>query len=153
MSDATPDDTTSEGGFSAFEKAALKERAAEVRAERTAGKGSAKIARELATMLETIAEMDDGDRALAARVHEIVTRVVPEATAKLRYGMPTYYLDGAVLCFVQVSGKFDTRYSTFAFEERAAIDEGTMWPTSFAITTLSDDDATLIEALVRRAVA
>lgn len=153
MNAATTPDGDADGGLTDFEKQALKERAAEVRAQRKPAKGGAKAARELQAMLDTIAEMPEGDRAIAERVHEIVTRVVPEATAKLRYGMPTYYVDGKVLCFLQVSSKWETRYSTFGFEEIATLDAGTMWPTSFAITTLSDEDAAQLEALVARATA
>ncbi len=116
---------------------------------RTAG---TKKADGLTEVLETIAAMPDGDREMAERIHAIVERSAPALKPRLWYGMPAYAKDGKVLCFFQASSKFKSRYSTFGFDEPAALDEGSMWPTAFALVALGDEEEARIEALIRRAV-
>jgi uncharacterized protein YdhG (YjbR/CyaY superfamily) len=141
MAEKTP------AAFSDEEKAAMKERAAEVKAARR-GKGKADPE---AAVLAKIGELPAGDRALAERVHAIIRASAPELTPKLYYGMPAYAKNGKVLCFFQPAAKFKTRYSTLGFEEIANLDEGTMWPSAFAITELTAADEKRIADLVRRA--
>jgi len=136
---------TSEG-FTAEERAAMKERAKEVRSKGKKNAGEADL-------LAKIAEMDDTDRAIAERVHAIITEVAPELTPKTWYGQPAYAKDGNVVVFFQASSKFKTRYSTLGFNESAALDDGTMWPVAFALTRLTADDEKTIAALVKRAIA
>jgi uncharacterized protein YdhG (YjbR/CyaY superfamily) len=135
-------------GFSAEERAAMKARAEELKLE----KGGKKKAAELEACLAKIAELPDHDRRLAERIHSIVTTVAPELEPKTYYGMPAYARDGKVLCFFQPASKFDVRYGTLGFEQPANLDEGTMWPTAYALTDLTEADATRIETLVRQAV-
>lgn len=143
MADRT--DTTTEG-FTAEERAAMKERAKEVRPRGKKVDG-------LTDLLEKIAEMDDADRAIAERVHAIVTDVAPDLEPKTWYGQPAYAKDGKVVVFFQASGKFKTRYATLGFNDTAALDDGSMWPTSFALKALTHDDEKRIAALVRAAVS
>ncbi|WP_296666598.1 iron chaperone [Demequina sp.] len=138
-------------GFTAEERAAMKETAAERRAAAKRGKGEEKAAADLADVLAKIAAMDDADRALAERVHAIVTEVAPGLAPKTWYGMPAYARDGKVVCFFKDAGKFTSRYATLGFEEAAQLDEGTMWVTSFAITEIGDAEEAQIRELVRRA--
>ncbi|MDH6223213.1 MULTISPECIES: DUF1801 domain-containing protein [Streptomyces] len=135
-------------GFTAQERAAMKERAKEVR--RSSRRGGPKADPE-AEVLEKIAEMAEGDRLLAARVHEIVRAAAPGLTPRLWYGMPAYSKDGKVLCFFKCAGKFGTRYSEFGFSDVAALDEGAFWPSAYALTEITDDVAERLTALVRRA--
>ncbi|MDT0310122.1 DUF1801 domain-containing protein [Streptomyces sp. DSM 44917] len=138
----------SETEFTAEERAAMKERAKEVRKAR---RGSAK-ADGTADVLAKIAEMEEGDRALAERVHALVTDAAPGLAPKLWYGMPAYAKDGKVLCFFQSSGKFKSRYSTLGFNDPANLDEGAMWPTAYALTgELGPEDEARISELVKRA--
>ncbi|WP_328471276.1 DUF1801 domain-containing protein [Actinoplanes sp. NBC_00393] len=141
MAEKTP------AAFSDEEKAAMKERAAEVKAAR---RGKSKADPE-AAVLAKIGELPEADRALAERVHAIIRASAPELTPKLYYGMPAYAKNGKVLCFFQSAAKFKTRYSTLGFEEIANLDEGTMWPSAFAITELTAADEKRIADLVRRA--
>ncbi|SLJ82271.1 Uncharacterized conserved protein [Mycobacteroides abscessus subsp. abscessus] len=104
-------------------------------------------------MLAKIAEMSEADRVLAERIHALVKQNAPELTAKLWYGMPAYAKDGKVLCFFQPAAKFGARYATFGFNDIATLDEGTLWPTSFAVTALSAADEERLAALLRKAVA
>ena len=97
--------------------------------------------------------MSPADRALAERIHAIVTSVAPELSPKSWYGMPAYAKDGKVVCFFQPADKFDARYATFGFNDPANLDDGTMWPTAYAVTDLSDADVKQIEKLVKRAVS
>lgn len=136
------------GTFSKEEKAAMKEAAAE--AKRAKAKASAE--EELKACLDKIAGMAPNDKALAERVHEIVTTTAPELSARTWYGMPAYAKDGKVVCFFQDAGKFKARYATLGFQDPAALDEGTFWPTSFALTAIDDDVAGRIAELVKRAV-
>jgi uncharacterized protein YdhG (YjbR/CyaY superfamily) len=136
-------------GFSEAERAAMKERAQELKAAR---RGSRKADDEAAVVAK-IAEMPEPDRSLAERIHAIVKASAPQLAPKLWYGMPAYAKDGKVVCFFQASQKFNTRYSTLGFNDSAHLDEGTMWPTAFALTTLTDDDAKRIGELIERAVS
>ena len=137
-------------GFTAEERAAMKERAAELRAE---GKKGAKKADGLQAVLDKIAEMAPPDRALAERVHLAVTSAAPDLLPKTWYGMPAYANgDGKVVVFFQDAGKFKSRYSTLGFNDDAALDEGDMWATSFAIATWSAKVEKKVVELVRRAV-
>ncbi len=131
-------------GFSAEEKAAMKQRAKELKDE-------AKRADGLTALKEAIAAMDGDDRVAATRIHEIVTEVAPELSPKTWYGFPSYAKDDKIVVFFQPASKFKTRYATLGFQDVAQLDDGSMWPTSWAITTLSEDDEKLIAQLVRRA--
>lgn len=143
--------TNDTAGLTAEERAAMKETMAERR--RSAGRGANKKAAELQDCLDKIAAMPDGERRLAERIHEIVTENAPGLDPKTWYGMPAYAKDGKVLCFFQGASKFGARYSTFGFNDVANLDEGTMWPASWAITELDDDDVATLTALVRRSVS
>jgi uncharacterized protein YdhG (YjbR/CyaY superfamily) len=125
--------TTESGGFSADERAAMRQRAAELRAE---GKSGAKRADGLQAVLDSIAAMDAKDRALAERVHVTVTAQAPELSPKTWYGMPAYAnADGKVVFAFKNAGKFGQRYSTLEFQDPARLDDGDMWPVSYAIQT------------------
>ena len=137
-----------EDGFSAEERAAMKERAAELRAS----KGGKKAERELEDLLSKIAELPDDERKIAERVHAIVTKHAPELAGKTWYGMPAYAKDGKVLCFFQSAAKYEVRYSTLGFNDPAALDDGPMWPVTYAITEITDEVSERITELVRRAV-
>ncbi len=106
----------------------------------------------LTQLLENIAAMPEHDRAMAERFHSIINRVAPSLTPRLWYGMPAYSKDGKVLCFFQGASKFKARYATFGFEETAALDEGAMWPTAFALTEIGDAEEARIEELIRKAM-
>ncbi|GHC60177.1 iron chaperone [Streptomyces flavofungini] len=137
-------------GFTEEERSAMKERAKELKA--SSRRGSAKADPE-ADVLAKIAEMPESDRVLAARIHEIVKASAPELTPKLWYGMPAYARNGKVLCFFQAAQKFKSRYATLGFSDEAkGLDDGTMWPTVFALTTLTAADEARIGELVRTAV-
>jgi uncharacterized protein YdhG (YjbR/CyaY superfamily) len=137
-------------GFTAEERAAMKERAQELKAEARANKDRA--AGESA-VLAKIAEMPQPDRALAERVHEIVKASAPALFPKTWYGMPAYAKDGKVVCFFQNASKFDSRYATFGFNDTANLDEGAMWPTSFALKELTAAAEAEIGKLVKKAVS
>src|SRR5919112_29006 len=137
-------------GFTAEERAAMRERAKELKAEARANKKKAEGESDL---LAKIAEMPEADRAIAERLHEIVKASAPELSPKTWYGMPAYAnKDGKVVCHFQAAQKFDTRYATFSFSDKANLDEGAMWPTSFALKELSAAEEAKIGELVRRAV-
>ena len=140
------------GSFTAQEKAAMKERAAEARAEKRSGSGRKKAAEDAAACEAKIAEMPDADRVLCEQLHAVITSTAPELAPRLYYGMPAYAKDGKVLCFVQPAEKFGTRYATLGFQDVAALDDGTLWPTAWAVTTLKAADAKTVAALVKRAV-
>ena len=106
----------------------------------------------LTDVLENIAAMPQHDQAMAKRFHSIIERAAPSLTPRLWYGMPAYAKDGKVLCFFQSAAKFNARYATFGFEEVAALDEGTMWPTSYALTELGDTEEAAITELIRKAM-
>lgn len=144
---------SSADGFSAEERAAVKERAAELKAGGRRGRGSKKAAAEEADLLAKIAAMPSPDRALAERIHAVVTAAAPELAPKLWYGQPAYAKDGKVLCFFRSGAADKTRYSVFGFDEAAALDEeGGMWPTSWALTELTAAGEAAITELVRKAV-
>jgi uncharacterized protein YdhG (YjbR/CyaY superfamily) len=133
--------------FSEEERAAMKERARELKAEARRENGENAV-------LAKIAEMQGEDRALAERFHAIVKASAPELTPKTWYGMPAYANeDGKVVCYFQDAAKFKSRYATFGFSDEANLDEGAMWPTSFALTKLSGADEKKIAALVKQAVS
>ena len=137
-------------GFSAEERAAMKERAKELRAEARAGKDRAAGER---AVLAKIAEMPEPDRVLAERLHAIVKASAPALSPKTWYGMPAYAKDGKIVCFFTSADKFKSRYATFGFNDAANLDDGTMWPTSFALTELTAADEARIGALVKKAVS
>jgi len=137
-------------GWTDEERAAMQEHAAELK--RAGGKGAAKAADELQACLDKIAEMPEPDRVLAERIHAIVTESAPELTARTWYGMPAYALDGKVLCWFKPAEKFKARYATMGFSDVAALDDGNVWPTEYAITELTASDEKAIRALVTKAV-
>ncbi|GAB3195311.1 DUF1801 domain-containing protein [Geodermatophilus arenarius] len=138
-------------GFTAEERAAMKERAAELRAE---GRRGAKRADGLQAVLDRIAAMDPGDRALAERVHVVVTTHAPHLAPRTWYGMPAYAdADGKVVVFFQDAGKFGSRYATLGFNDPARLDDGDLWPVSFALTGWSPEVEERVTALVRTATA
>lgn len=139
----------SSAGFTAEERAAMKERARELKAEARMNKDRA--AGESA-VLAKIAEMPEPDRAIAQRLHAIVTANAPALAPKTWYGMPAYARDGKVVCFFQSAQKFNARYATFGFTDEAKLDEGAMWPTGFALKELTAADEAKIAALVTKAV-
>ena len=150
MSDTKkPATDESSGVFTAEEKAAMKERAAEVKA--AAKRGKSREADE-ANVLEKISELTEPDRSLARRLHEIITSAAPELAPKTWYGMPGYAKDGKVLVFFQGADKFKTRYATLGFNDVAKLDDGTMWPNAYALTEMTDADEKKIAELIKRAV-
>ena len=136
-------------GFTAEERAAMKERAKELKAQVRADKDRAAGESDL---LAKIAEMPEPDRVMAERLHEIITASAPALSPKTWYGMPAYAKDGKIVCFFQAAAKFNARYATLGFSDTANLDEGAMWPTSFALTALTADDEARIGALVEKAV-
>jgi uncharacterized protein YdhG (YjbR/CyaY superfamily) len=139
-------------GFTDEERAAMKERAQELKADARRGKGAKKADGESA-VLAKIAEMPEADRAMAERIHAIIQASVPELSPKTWYGMPAYAKDGKVICFFQSAHKFKARYATFGFQDTANLDEGAMWPTSFALKELTAAEEARIVALVKKAVS
>jgi uncharacterized protein YdhG (YjbR/CyaY superfamily) len=137
-------------GFTAEERAAMKARAAELKAEERASKSRADGERDVR---EAIAGMPPKDRAMAKRIHAIVTDTAPALVPKTWYGMPAYARDGKVVCFFQNAGKFKVRYSTLGFNEAANLDKGAMWPVAFALTQLTDADEAKIRTLVKKAAS
>jgi uncharacterized protein YdhG (YjbR/CyaY superfamily) len=142
--------TKASKGFTAEERAAMKARAQELKAEERAGKSRADGERDVR---EAIAAMPPKDRAMAKRIHAIVTGVAPQLMPKTWYGMPAYAKDGKVVCFFQNAGKFKVRYSTFGFNEAANLDKGAMWPVAYALTELTDADEAKIRTLVKKAAS
>ena len=135
----------SETGFTTAEKAAMKERARELKAEKGRADGEADL-------LAKVADMHDTDRAMATRLHAIVKAAAPALLPKTWYGMPAYAnAEGKVVCFFRDAGKFGDRYATFGFNDAAKLDEGAMWPTAFALAKLTSADEKKIAALVKRA--
>lgn len=142
---------TSADGFSAEERAAMKQRAAELRAE---GRKGAKKADALQAVLDSIAAMAPDDRALAERIHAVVTSTAPGLSPKTWYGMPAYANDdGKVVVFFKDAGKFTSRYATLGFEEAANLDDGPMWPTSYALTAWTPAVEKKVVELVRTAAS
>ena len=134
--------------FTDEERAAMQARASEVR---TSGRAKDKAAAEAQACLDAIAEMPKQDKALATKVHELVTAAAPELAPKTWYGMPAYARDGKVVCYFKAAAKFKTRYAQFGFEAEANLDEGTMWPTVFAVTQLTPSEERTITRLVKKA--
>jgi uncharacterized protein YdhG (YjbR/CyaY superfamily) len=130
-------------GFTAEEKAAMKARARELK-NKADGEGAVR---------DAIAAMSAQDRAIAERLHELVMAAAPDLTPKTWYGMPAYAKDGKVVCYFRDAGKFKDRYATFGFNDAAKLDEGSMWPTAFALTKLTRADEAKIRALVEQAVS
>ncbi len=137
-------------GFTAEERAAMKERAKELKAEARATKNRADGER---AVLTAIAAMPEPDRAMAERLHAIITASAPALAPKTWYGMPAYAKDGKVVCYFTAASKFNSRYATFGFNDVANLDEGAMWPTSFALTELTAAEEARIGALVKKAVS
>jgi uncharacterized protein YdhG (YjbR/CyaY superfamily) len=138
-------------GFTDEERAAMRERAQELKA--AARSGRAGEAGEQSAVLAKIAAMAAPDRTMAERLHAIIKASAPELSAKLWYGMPAYAKDGKVVCFFQDARKFKTRYATLGFSDKATLDEGHMWPTAFALKELTAADEARIGALVKKAVS
>jgi uncharacterized protein YdhG (YjbR/CyaY superfamily) len=139
-------------GFTADERAAVKERAKELKAAGRRGPRAGKADGE-SDLLAKIAEMPESDRVMAERLHAIIKATAPDLSPKTWYGMPAYARDGNVVCFFQSAQKFNSRYATFGFSDKANLDEGAMWPTSFALTELTSADEARIAALVKKAAA
>ncbi len=137
-------------GFTAEERAAMKERAKELKAEARANKNRAEGESDV---LAKIAELPEPERAMAKRLHEIITASAPVLAPRLWYGMPAYTKDGKIVCFFQSAQKFDTRYATLGFNDTANLDEGAMWPTAFALKELTAAEEEKIGALVKKAVS
>ena len=138
-------------GFTDEERAAMKERAQELKAESRRGTRAGKADGER-DVLAKIAEMPQPDRAMAERLHAIVKASAPSLSPKTWYGMPAYAKDGKVVCFFQSAQKFKSRYATFGFSDEANLDEGAMWPTSFALKELTAAEEKKIASLVKKAV-
>ena len=132
-------------GFTAAERAAMKERAKELKAEAAKADGEK-------ALLEKVAEMKGTDRAMAKRLHSIITAAAPALSPKTWYGMPAYTRDGKVLCHFQSAQKFGTRYSTLGFSDQASLDDGAMWPVAYALKELTPADEARIAALVGAAL-
>jgi uncharacterized protein YdhG (YjbR/CyaY superfamily) len=138
-------------GFTDEERAAMKERAQELKAAARRGSGAGKADGER-DLLAKIAEMPEPDRTMAERLHAIVRASAPALSPRTWYGMPAYAMDGKVVCFFQSAQKFKTRYATFGFSDAANLDDGAMWPTAFALETLTASVEARIGALVKQAV-
>jgi len=136
-------------GFTADEKAAMRERARELKAESKSRDARQEGERDLLTK---IAEMPPADRSMAERIHALITASAPDLAPKTWYGMPAYARDGKLVCFFKAAAKFNSRYATFGFEEEAHLDDGAMWATSFALTKLTPADEARITELVKKAV-
>jgi uncharacterized protein YdhG (YjbR/CyaY superfamily) len=136
---------STKSGFSDVERQAMKDRARELREFK-------KLSGEEQVQLK-IAEMSKPDQKLAKAIHKLVMGISPELTTQTWYGMPAYYFKGKIICFFQAGSKFDSRYSTFGFQDAANLDDGSFWPTVFAITALDEDTAKKITKLVKKAIA
>ncbi len=137
---------TTSGGFTAEERAAMRARAQELKAQASRADGEKAV-------LDAIAAMPGPDRAMAKKIHAIVTDTAPELAPRTWYGMPAYTKDGNVICFFKAADKFKSRYATFGFEDAANLDDGAMWPTSFALKKLTAADEAKIAKLVKKAVS
>ena len=132
--------------FSAEERAAMKERVRELKAEAAKADGETEL-------LAAIAKMQEPDRAIAKKLHALIKAAAPGLAPKTWYGMPAYTMDGNVICFFQNAGKFKARYQTLGFSDKANLDEGAMWPTAFALKELTAAEEAKISALVKKAVS
>jgi uncharacterized protein YdhG (YjbR/CyaY superfamily) len=139
-------------GLTDEERAAMKERTQELKAEARRGPGAGKADGER-DVLAKIAEMPEPDRAMAERIHAIVKASAPDLSPKTWYGMPAYAKEGKIVCFFQAADKFKSRYATFGFDVAANLDDGTMWPTAFALTELTAADEARIAELVKKATS
>jgi|SRR5947209_16535994 len=139
---ATRTTSKASGGFTADERAAMKERAQELK--QAAGESE---------VLAKIAELPESDRVIAERIHAIIKETAPELSTRTWYGMPAYARDGNVVCFFQSAEKFKSRYAMLGFSDKANLDDGTMWPTYFALRELTTEDEKRIAALVKQAVS
>ena len=137
---------STKSGFTAEERAAMKERAKELKANASKEESAKEV-------LSKIEAMDDDDRAIAERLHELITSSVTELYPKTYYGMVGYARDGKIVCFFQDAKKFGTRYCTFGFNDTAAIDDGTLWPTAYAVLDLNDANRKLLTERIRLAVS
>jgi uncharacterized protein YdhG (YjbR/CyaY superfamily) len=145
-------DKQQSAGFSDAERAAMKEHAEELKREARRGKRTSKADGE-SDVLAKIAEMEEPDRTLATRVHEIIKANAPDLSPKTWYGMPAYARDGKVMCFFQSAQKFEARYATLGFNDTANLDDGAMWATAFALKELTPAEEEKIIALVKKAVS
>jgi len=141
---STPSTSKNAKAFTDEERAAIRDRVEEMKADKRDGEGS---------VLAKIAKMREPDRAMAKRLHAIVKESAPALTPRLWYGMPAYAKDGKVVCFFQDAAKFKTRYATFGFSDKANLDEGNMWPNAFALKRLTAAEEARISALVKKAVS
>ena len=141
---STPQSSRRSKGFTDEERGAMKERVQELKADKADGESA---------VLAKIAEMPETDRALGERLHAVIKASAPALSPRLWYGMPAYAKDGKVVCFFQPAQKFKTRYATLGFSDKANLDEGTMWPTYFALTELTAAGEARIAALVKKAVS
>jgi uncharacterized protein YdhG (YjbR/CyaY superfamily) len=139
-------------GLTDEERAAMKQRTQELKAEARRGPRAGKADAER-DVLAKIAEMPEPDRAMAERLHAVITASAPALSPRTWYGMPAYAKDGKVVCFFQAAQKFNERYATLGFSDKAKLDEGTMWPVAFALTELTAADEARIAALVKKAVS
>jgi uncharacterized protein YdhG (YjbR/CyaY superfamily) len=146
-------DASKSSGFSAEEKAAMKEAAAERRLQAKRAKELGAAAADLADVFEKIAAMPEPDRSIATKVHEIVLAACPELAPKTWYGMPAYALNGKTICFFQSASKFKYRYCTLGFQEAANIDEGHFWPVAFAVVSIDKATEKRITELVKLSVS
>ena len=135
-----------DAGFTAEEKAAMKERAKELKAEKEKADGES-------ALLAKIAEMPEPERGMAIRLHAIIKTAAPALAPNTWYGMPAYAKDGKVVCFFQAAAKFNARYATFGFNDSANLDDGALWPTAFALKALTPTEEQRIAALVKKAVS
>jgi uncharacterized protein YdhG (YjbR/CyaY superfamily) len=145
-------------GFTAEERAAMKDRAEELKAAGRRGSRAGKANKTDQTdgeseVLAKLAEMDEPDRVLGERLHAIIKASAPSLSPKTWYGMPAYAQDGKIVCFFQPAQKFNTRYATLGFSDKANLDDGTMWPTTYALTELTAADEARIAALVKQALS
>ena len=141
----TTANATASKGFSAEEKAAARERVRELKAEAAKADGETQL-------LAAIARMQEPDRAIAKKVHKLITAAAPHLAPKTWYGMPAYTKDGNVICYFQNAGKFKVRYQTLGFSDKAKIDDGAMWPIQYALSKLTATEEAKITALVKKAV-
>ncbi len=142
---SSPAKARKDKGFTADERAAMKERAKELKASALKADGEKDL-------LAKIAEMSEPDRSMATRLHALIKASAPDLESKTWYGMPAYARDGKIVCFFQSAQKFNTRYATFGFNESANLDDGDMWPVAYALKALTAADEARISALVKKAV-
>jgi len=141
----TSTNSTAPQGFTAEEKAAMRERARELKAEAAKADGETEL-------LAAIAKMQEPDRAMAKKLHLLIKAAAPSLAPKTWYGMPAYTKEGNVICFFQNAGKFKARYQTLGFSDKANLDDGAMWPNSYALINLTANEEAKITALVKKAV-